>query len=38
MDRVMLYWIIDIIADRNFEAIERLVVIAVLLVIAALLG
>ena len=34
----MLYWIIDIIADRNFEAIGRLVVVAVLLVIAALLG
>jgi hypothetical protein len=34
----MLYWIIDIIADRNFEAIARLVMVTVLLVIAALLG
>jgi hypothetical protein len=34
----MLYRIIDIIADRNFAAIGRLIVVAVLLVIAASLG
>jgi hypothetical protein len=34
----MLYRIIDIIVDRNFEAIGRLVMVVVLLVIAALLG
>jgi hypothetical protein len=34
----MWYRIIDIIADGDFEAIGRLVLVVVLLVIAALLG
>jgi hypothetical protein len=34
----MLYRIIDIIADRDFAAMGRLVMVVVLLAIAALLG